>query len=86
MKKILVIVILLYSNILYSEDMTISFINSKFDPLKNPPELSKKLRASETEGENYFIVQFTGPIYANWKNKFLRKEAFFTLISHTLPI
>lgn len=77
MKKFLVIVILLYSNILYSEDMTISFINRKFDPLKNPPEPSTKLRTYETEGENYFIVQFTGPIYANWKNKISEEGGIF---------
>jgi hypothetical protein len=69
MKKILAILIILSSNILYSEDMSISFINKKFNPLQNPPEFSEKMRASEFKGENYYIVQFTGPIYQAWKNK-----------------
>ncbi len=77
MKKILAILIILSSNILYSEDMTISFINKKFDPLQNPPEFSKKMRASESKGENYYIVQFTGPIYQNWKNKISAEGGIF---------
>ncbi len=77
MKKIWVIFILFFSNILYSEDMTISFIHYKFDPIENPPELNKKLRASESEGENYYLLQFNGPIYPNWKNKVSKEGGIF---------
>jgi len=77
MKKALLIFVLFYSNILYSEDMTISFINQKFDPLKNSPKLRNNLLISESEGENYYIVQFTGPIHQNWKNKISTEGGIF---------
>jgi hypothetical protein len=77
MKKILAIFILLFCNILYSEDMTISFKNRKFEPLENATELNKKLRTFESKGENYYIVQFTGPIYSNWKEKISEKGGVF---------
>ena len=77
MKKVLVFFILLYSNILYSEDLTISFIDRKFDPLKNPPVLNEKLRASEKKSENYYILQFKGPIYSNWKKEISKRGGIF---------
>jgi hypothetical protein len=77
MKKTLLTFILLYSNILYSEDMTISFINQKFDPLKNPPVFKEKLRTFETKSENYYILQFKGPIYSNWKNRISEAGGIF---------
>lgn len=77
MKKILLIITLLCSNILYSEDMSISFINQKFDPLENSPKIRNILRTSESEGENYYILQFTGPIYSDWKNKISEEGGIF---------
>ena len=77
MKKTWVIFILFFSNILYSEDMTISFINNKFDPLLNLPEPNQKLRTSETEGENYYLLQFNGPVYPNWKDKISEEGGIF---------
>jgi hypothetical protein len=77
MKKVLLFFILLYSTILYSEDMTISLVNHKFDPLANPPVLEEKLRDSEKKSENYYILQFTGPIYSNWKNEISERGGIF---------
>ncbi len=69
MKKFTAIFFLISFVAFSSEDMTISFINYKFDPLTSTPTLARALQATETEGENCFIVQFTGPIYSEWKEK-----------------
>jgi hypothetical protein len=69
MKKFSVIFFLVSFVAFSSEDMTISFINYKFDPLTSTPTLVSTLQTTETEGENFYILQFTGPIYSEWKEK-----------------
>jgi hypothetical protein len=69
MKKFIVLFSLMSFVAFSSEDMTISFINYKFDPLTGTPTLTRALQTTETEGENYYILQFTGPIYTEWKEK-----------------
>ncbi|MEO0293142.1 MAG: S8 family serine peptidase [candidate division WOR-3 bacterium] len=61
----------------FAEEFTISFVNKKFDPLKSVPKVRELLQASEIEGENYYILQFKGPIYSEWKEKIVEKGGVF---------
>jgi hypothetical protein len=69
MKKIPVLFLLISVSLLAFNDMTISLKNNKFDPLAETPKLRKRLTITEEEGENYYILQFTGPIHKDWKEK-----------------
>jgi hypothetical protein len=69
MKKLIIIFFLICCYAFSSEDMTISFRNYKFDPLLSTPKLRNSLKTTETERENYYILQFTGPIYTKWKEQ-----------------
>ena len=57
--------------------MTISFRNHKFDPLLSTPKLRSSLQTIETEDENYYILQFKGPIHIEWKSKIA--DSFLTI-------
>lgn len=77
MKRFPIVLLLLSYSIFASDDMTISFINNRFDPLKETPKLRSALQATETEGENYYILQFAGPIYTEWKEKIAEEGGVF---------
>jgi hypothetical protein len=77
MNKLTVLIFLISFVAFSSEDMTISFISYKFDPLKSTPALAKALQTDETDGENYYILQFTGPIYTEWKEKISEAGGIF---------
>jgi hypothetical protein len=77
MKKLFVIIFLICYSALASEDMTISFRNHKFDPLLTTPKLRNSLQITEIDGENYYILQFTGPIYTKWKKQISEAGGIF---------
>jgi hypothetical protein len=77
MKKIFIMFFLTCFYAFSAEDMTISFINHKFDPLVNTPKLRSSLQTTEIEGENYYILQFTGPIYTSWKEQISNAGGIF---------
>jgi len=77
MRKLLVIFFLISFISFSSDDMTISFRNHKFDPLESAPTLTRSLQTIETDGENYYILQFTGPIFTEWKDKISEAGGIF---------
>ncbi len=77
MKKLFVMFLFITYSIFASNDMSISLVNNKFDPLKSTPKLRSALQATEVDGENYYILQFTGPIYTEWKEKIAEAGGVF---------
>ncbi len=77
MKKLFIIIFLICYSAFASEDMTISFRNHKFDPLLSTPKLRSSLQTTEINGENYYILQFTGPIYTKWKEQISKAGGVF---------
>ncbi len=77
MRKLLVMFFLISFISFSSDDMTISFRNHKFDPLESAPTLTRSLQTIETDGENYYILQFTGPIFTEWKDKISEAGGIF---------
>ncbi|MBN1695537.1 hypothetical protein JW879_09080, partial [candidate division WOR-3 bacterium] len=77
MKKFFIMIFLICFSAFSAEDMTISFRNHKFDPLLSTPKLRSSLQTTEIEGENYYILQFTGPIYTNWKEQISKAGGIF---------
>ena len=64
------LVLFVISGLLIAEDMSISFAGVKFDPLKDgEPQLKSSLMINEKAGENYYLVQFDGPIMPEWKEE-----------------
>ena len=54
---------------------TISLTTAKFDPLKEgEPNIPLSLKAKET-GTTYYIVQFKGPIFRDWKKQIKKAGA-----------
>jgi hypothetical protein len=77
MIKTLILFLLISYTGFAANDMSISFINNKFDPLEESPKLRNVLTISETSGENYYILQFRGPIYKEWKEKIIKEGGIF---------
>ncbi len=78
MKKISVLFLLIsYTTLFAANDMSICFINNKFDPLKETPKLRNTLKIIENKGENCYILQFTGPIYTEWKENIVKEGGVF---------
>lgn len=77
MIKILILFLLMSYPGFAANDMSISFVNNKFDPLEESPKLRNGLTTSETGGENYYILQFSGPIYKEWKEKIIKEGGLF---------
>jgi hypothetical protein len=77
MRKFFIMLFLICFSVFSAEDMTISFINHKFDPLLSTPKLRSSLQTTEIEGENYYILQFTGPIYTSWKEQISKAGGVF---------
>jgi len=83
MKKLIIIIFLICCYAYSSEDMTISFRTHKFDPLLSTPKLRSSLQTTEIEGENYYILQFTGPIYTKWKEQISKAGGvFYSYVPH----
>jgi len=77
MKKISLLFLLISYSTFASNDMSICFINNKFDPLKETPKLRNTIKMIENKGENYYILQFTGPIYTEWKENIVKEGGVF---------
>ena len=77
MIKTLMLFLLISYTGLAANDMSISFINNKFDPLEESPKLRNAFTISETGGENYYILQFKGPIYKEWKKEIIKGGGIF---------
>lgn len=69
MKRLVPLMIFFLCLLLPAEDLSISMLGYKFDPMDEVPDIAKSLTAVEKEGENYYLVQFDGPVYMEWKQE-----------------